>query len=427
MKSPMAAIENPLHRAAKSHGSQPRRLLLVSSHVVQYASPIFRKMAKDPRLDILVAYCSMQGAESGIDPGFGVEVTWDEPQLEGYNWVHPANRAMRPDVGHFFGLFNPGLWRVIRDGKFDAMYVSGYFYASAWIAIVAAKVHGVPILFTTDGHNLRTWSTQSAWKQRLKKFLVRRIFALGAVVLAGSSGTVEYVKSLGVPAEKILLLRNVVDNEWWKDRASRVNRDEVRAAWRIPKSASVVLFCAKLQPWKAPLDVLEAFAAANVPNSHLMFAGDGPLRAELEKRAIQLGLSDRMLILGFLNQSQLPAVYRAADLLVLPSLYEPFGLVVNEAMLCGCPAAVSDRVGAKYDLVKEGQTGYIFPSGDVGAMAAILRKCLSDPEITRRMGGAARARLETWSPVEYVDALVEAVERGARPVKEENFDGKGQS
>ena len=171
------------------------------------------------------------------------------------------------------------------------------------------------------------------------------------------------MKSLGVPKEKILLLRNVVDNEWWKRRASQVNRDDVRAAWAIPKSASVALFCAKLQPWKAPLDVLEAFAAANVPNSYLVFAGDGPLRAELEKRAIQLGLSDRMRILGFVNQSQLPAVYRAADLLVLPSLYEPFGLVVNEAMLCGCPAAVSDRVGAKYDLVKEGETGYVFPVG----------------------------------------------------------------
>jgi len=427
MKLSMAAIENSPDRTAKSNGSQARRLLLVSSHVVQYASPIFRKMARDPRLDILVAYCSMQGAESGIDPGFGVEVTWDEPQLEGYDWVHPANRAPRPDVGHFFGLFNPGLWRVIRDGKFDAMYVSGYFYASAWIAILAAKVHGVPILFTTDGHNLRTWSTQSDWKKSFKKFLVRRIFALGAVVLAGSSGTVEYVKSLGVPAQKILLLRNVVDNEWWKRRASQVNRDEVRAAWNIPKSASVALFCAKLQPWKAPLDALEAFAAANVPDSYLVFAGDGPLRTELEKRAIQLGLSDRIRILGFVNQSQLPSVYRAADLLVLPSLYEPFGLVVNEAMLCGCPAAVSDRVGAKYDLVKDGETGYVFPSGDVNAMTAILRQCLSDPEKTRRMGDAARARLETWSPAEYVDALVEAVERGARLLKNASFAGKGNS
>ncbi len=107
-----------------------------------------------------------------MDPGFGVEVTWDEPQLaEGYPWVHPPNRALHPGVDRFFGLFNPGLWNLIRQGKFDAMFVSGYFYASAWIAILACRWNGVPVIFTTDGHNLRTWATQSRWKQRFKKFL----------------------------------------------------------------------------------------------------------------------------------------------------------------------------------------------------------------------------------------------------------------
>src|SRR5580692_11087681 len=88
-----------------------RRLLLVCSHVVQYASPIFRKLAGDPRFDILVAYCSLQGAEAGFDPGFGVQVNWDEPQLDGYPWVCPPNRARHADVSRCFGLFNPGLWR----------------------------------------------------------------------------------------------------------------------------------------------------------------------------------------------------------------------------------------------------------------------------------------------------------------------------
>ena len=392
-----------------------RRLLLVCSHVVQYASPIFRKMAQDPRFEILVAYCSMQGAESGMDPGFGVEVTWDEPQLDGYRWTHPPNRAMRPGVDRFFGLFNPGLWGLIRKGGFDAMYVSGYFYASAWIAILACKWTGVPIIFTTDGHNLRTWSTQSRWKQRFKKFLVRRkIYSLGHVVLAGSSGTVEYLKSLGVPPDRILLSRNVVDNQWWMSRAMQVNRDSVRASWSIPASATVALFCAKLQPWKAPQDLLEAFAKASVPNSFLVFAGDGPLRTAIEGRARELGISDRVRILGFVNQSQLASIYRAADLFVLPSLYEPFGLVVNEAMLCGCPVAVSDRVGAKYDLVREGENGYVFPTGNVEALAAIYRDFLPDPEKRKRMGEAARQRMETWSPREYVDAMSEAVDRAAR-------------
>jgi glycosyltransferase involved in cell wall biosynthesis len=387
-----------------------RRLLVIGSHVVQYSSPIFEKLAQDPRLEILVAYCSMRGAEAHIDPEFGVEVAWDTPVLEGFPWVHVPNRSLRPGLGRFFGLFNPGLWELIRNGKFDAMLSTGYFYASAWVAILAARWHGVPILLATDGHNLRTWNARSAWKQRLKKILVRRIFALGEVILAGSSGSVEYLKSLGISSDRILLGRNVVDNNWWLKRAAEVEPGPARENWRIPASAPVVLFCAKLQPWKAPQDVLEAFARAHVPGSYLLFAGDGPLRKQLEERAHSLGISERVRFLGFVNQLQLPSVYRASNLLVLPSLYEPFGFVVSEAMLCGCPAAVSDCVGAKYDLVREGETGYVFPAGDIGALAAVLQDFFSDPDKRVRMGEAVRKRMQTWSPTEYVDALAKAVD-----------------
>src|SRR6266853_5929009 len=74
--------------AMKLLSGQARRLLVVASHVVQYSSPIFQKLAQDPRLEIVVAYCSMQGAQTGVDPGFGVQVSWDTPLLEGYPWVY---------------------------------------------------------------------------------------------------------------------------------------------------------------------------------------------------------------------------------------------------------------------------------------------------------------------------------------------------
>ena len=157
------------------------------------------------------------------------------------------------------------------------------------------------------------------------------------------------------------------------------------------------------------MDLLDAFARANIPNSYLVFAGDGPERSNLERRATELGLADRVRFLGFLNQSQLPPAYCAADLFVLPSLFEPFGLVVNEAMLCGLPVAVSDRVGARFDLVRPDENGYVFPAGDVEALAAILRQILPDPEKMARMGAAARRRMEAWSPREYVDGVVRAV------------------
>jgi len=385
------------------------RLLIVAPHVVQYSSPLFREIAQRTQLNILVAYCSMQGAESGVDPGFGVKVSWDTPLLEGYPWTNIPNRALRSGLGHFFGLFNPGLWTLIRDGHFDAVLICGYYFASAWIALAAAKCYGTPALFVSDSHSLQSWRAQSGWKVRIKKILLQRIFSLVDAVVVSSSGGIEYLKSLGFPEDRVVLAPSAVDNKWWTGQAAKVDRNAARAAWGIPAGSSVAFFCGKLQRWKGPLDLLEAFALANVPNSYLSFAGDGPERSNLERRAAELGLTDRVRFLGFLNQSQLPSAYCAADLFVLPSLFEPFGLVVNEAMLCGLPVAVSDRVGARFDLVRPDENGFVFPAGNVEALAAILRQILQDPERRAHMGAAARHRMETWSPREYADSFVRAV------------------
>ena len=406
--------QSGVHETRNSSPLARRRLLLVGSHVVQYSSPIFQKLAQDPRLEILVAYCSMQGAEACVDPEFGVEVAWDTPLFEGYPWVHVPNRALRPGLGRFFGLFNPGLWVLIRDGKFDAIFVSGYFYASAWLAILAAKWHGVGVIFSTDAYSLRSLKTRSSWMLWPKKFLVRGIFGLGKAVLGSSSGSVEYLKFLGIPESRIVLAPYTVDNAWWTARAAAVDRNEVRARWGIPPASRVVLFCAKLQPWKRPLDVLEAFANTNVNDAYLVYAGDGPLRRSIEARAVELGLFERIRMLGFVNQTQLPAVYGSSDLLVLPSEYDAFGLVVNEAMLCGCPVAVTEFVGAKFDLVRDGENGFVFPCGDVGALARIFHSYFLDQDSRTRMGGAARRRMETWSPREFVESIVKAVELAGR-------------
>ena len=141
-----------------------------------------------------------------------------------------------------------------------------------------------------------------------------------------------------------------------------MDRAAVRRAWNIPAEAPVALFCAKLQPWKRPQDPLLAFAKAKLPQAYLVYAGEGPLRPRLESQARDFGVADRVKFLGFVNQSGLPSVYKASDLMILPSEREPFGVVVNEAMLCGCPVAASDRVGAGYDLITPGQNGFIFKS-----------------------------------------------------------------
>jgi glycosyltransferase involved in cell wall biosynthesis len=393
------------------NASRKYRVLIVASHPVQYASPVFRAMAAHPRLEMQVAYCSLHGAEEAVDPEFGVRVAWDVPLLEGYPWVQVPNRASRPGPGRFFGLHNPGLWSLVREGKFDAVVIlTGYMYASFWIAAAAAKFSACPVLFGTDTHQLFPIDGKR-WKVPVKRFFWPMLFRLADTVIVPSSGGVALMRSLGIPGDRVVLTPYVVNNAWWIEQAARADREAVRRGWGVPASAQVVLFCAKLQPWKRPLDLLEAFAELETPDAYLVFAGDGPLRAKLEQRAGDLGIGARVRFPGFVNQTQVPGLYVASDVFVLPSEYEAFGVVVNEAMLCGCPVVVSDRVGARYDLIRDGVTGMVYPCGDASALAKVLRMLLSDSAQLRAMSEAARKRMDSWAPEDNINGLIVAVER----------------
>ena len=389
---------------------RPLRLLLVSTHPVQYATPIFRLLAKDPRLEIEVAYCSMQGAEPEIDPDFQVHVKWDIPLLDGYRWVRLPNRFGKPKLGSFFGLSNTAIWPLIRRGNFDGVLLyTGYVCATFWIAVVAAKVTGTAVLFGTDATSYQP-RDRKQWKVPIKKLLLPSIFRLADIVTMPSEAGRKFAAEMGVPEGRVVVTPFVVDNDWWKQRTAEVDRRAIRNEWGIPEDAPVAMFCAKLQPWKRPHDALRAFAAANVKNSYLVFAGDGALRQSLETEARTLGVTERVRFLGFVNQSGLAAVYRSSDLMILPSEYDPCPVVVCEAMLCGCPVALSDEIRGRLDLVRDGVTGFIYPCGNVEALAKVLSSTLGDAGKIRRLSCAAMARMETWSPRENVDAIVGALE-----------------
>lgn len=387
------------------------RLLIICSHPVQYASPLFRQMARNPRLQLEVAYCGLQGAQAGFDPDFGQDVKWDVPLLEGYSWTEVPNRAPNPGFDRFFGLINTRVWTMVRKGGYDAVIIhTGYRCATFWITMAASKLSGIPILFGTDAGSLRPRDGAS-WKESFKRYFWPLLFGLADQAIVPSSGSYTLMRSLGLPDDKITLTPFVVDNDWWMEHSALVDRDAVRALWRVPVDATVAVFCAKLQPWKRPLDLLRAFAKVQSDKLFLIFAGDGSLKSELESEAATLGVSDRVRMLGFVNQSQLPSVYTASDILVLPSDYEPFGLVVNEAMLCGCTAVVSDRVGAGPDLIQSGQNGFVFPYGDIDALAKVLSDIANNPARLSALRAAAILRMQTWSPREHTSALICALDR----------------
>ncbi len=393
---------------------QRYRVLILTTHVVQYASPTYRLLARDPRLDTLVAYCSMQGAEAGLDPEFGVQIQWDVPLLDGYRWVHVPNRSLRPRLGHFMGLWNPGLWKLVRKGSFDAVVIyTGYMCASFWLTVLAAKSMGVPVLISTDSTTLQS-RERKHWKEWLKPFIVRRVYSFVDVIMAASNAAKELAMQLGVPEKHIRVIRCGMDREAWVARSKKLDRATVRASWEIPAAARVVLYCAKLQPWKRPLDLLEAFAKANLPDTYLVFAGEGPQRGEIESRVRALGIAGRVRVLGFVNLSQLPGFYQAADLFVLPSAYDPCPLVVPEAMFSGLPVILSDAVLGRLEMIDVGKSGYLYPCGDIGSLVEILKKVFGDPQKLEELKEGVRRQMESWTAQEFLDCWVGALETALR-------------
>lgn len=385
------------------------RVLTIATHPVQYAAPVLRRMAGCQELDSQVAYCSLRGAEAGLDPEFETTVQWDVPLLDGYEWTQVPNRGS--EGNSFFGLRNPGLWSLIREGNFDAVlcYV-GYVRASFWIAYLAARSRGVPFLFGTDASSIEPRDGQR-WKHISKRLWWPVLFRLADQVLTASSAGYAMMRSLGIPEDRISMTMDTVDNDWWLTEAARADRAATRASWGTDENEKIIVFCGKLQAWKGPLELLHAFAEAAIPRSTLVFAGEGPLRAQIEEEARAIGLGERVRMLGFVNQSKLPAVYKASDLMVIPSRYEPFGLVVNEAMLCGCVVVASDKVGAIRDLIVPGQTGFVYSCGDANALAGVLRQAFADPVRLSSFREAALARMQGWSQATCVAALIDAIGR----------------
>ena len=187
--------------------------------------------------------------------------------------------------------------------------------------------------------------------------------------------------------------------------------------WCIPPKSTVLLFVGKFEEKKRPLDFLQALKKVlqmEIPKDsiHGLMVGDGPLRKLCEDFAKQNALP--VSFTGFLNQTEIPKAYVAADVLILPSDgRETWGIVVNEAMVCGVPAIVSDRVGCGPDLVRPHETGFIFPCGDTSSLAKAIYPMMTE-SLASSIGQSARTHVARYSVESAASAVVQAVQLVSR-------------
>jgi glycosyltransferase involved in cell wall biosynthesis len=225
------------------------------------------------------------------------------------------------------------------------------------------------------------------------------------------------MRSLGVPADRIFMGYDVVDNDHFRTGAERARSNESSERARLSLPDRFVLASGRFIPKKDFSTLLIAFALYReqaLRESHsawdLVILGDGEERESLEKMRAELDLGDHVHLPGFRGYEDLPSYYGLADVFIHPSQREQWGLVVNEAMATGLPVLVSDRCGCAEDLVMDGKTGYTFSPGDANLIAEQLKALWSDDALRMRLGRNAARRIAAFSP----DAFARGLEKACR-------------
>jgi glycosyltransferase involved in cell wall biosynthesis len=290
---------------------------------------------------------------------------------------------------------------LTRDRESTILHLAGWGHPVLLGALLMARSLRIPVAVesdTAEGRSDRSW--RHFWRHWVKKLLYPLLFRLPSRFLPGGTRQARYLGQYGVKQERMTIAQMTVDVCAIRRFCSQ-NREAARSAartrWGMAADERIVLYVGRLEASKGVQVLLSAFARAVAEESDLCLAiaGDGSLRAHVEATAAKPDC--RVTYLGRLSGDDVLRTYLAADLLVLPSLFEPWGLVINEAMACGLSVIVSDRVGCADDLVRPGETGLIVGAGRDIDLVSAIRQLARDEPARRHMGQAAERLISKWT------------------------------
>ena len=382
------------------------RLGVLATHPIQYHAPLYRELAQ--RLDLHVYFAHRQTAAGQADAGFGVAFEWDVDLLEGYNHSFLENRSSTPGTDTFTGCDTPTIKGIIARESFDAFLVTGWYTKSFWQAMTACWRTRTPLMIRGDS---QLGTPRSAVWGIAKEAVYRAFIPRFDRYLVVGERAREYYVHYGADPDRMDFVPHFVDNAFFRHHAEAAEwGTPLRAALGYPDDALVLLFVGKFISKKRPLAIVEAVKALRQRghDARALFVGSGELEGEVRAAAEAAAIPAHFA--GFQNQTEVPAYYAAADLLVLPSDGgETWGLVVNEAMACGTPAAVSVAAGCAPDLIVEGETGVTFPLDDPPALAHAVDAFV--PALgSERVAQALRSTVDTYSLETAADGVVQAVQ-----------------
>lgn len=343
------------------------KITFFTNATAPYRTLQIRELSKIEGIRIQVCYYEKKTRQWNIEAiGNGVEETWLDmiPPLDGrIHWKLQLHRGLR---------------KLVQES--DVVMSGSYYTVSDNVIVGLCRRYHKPFVLLMDGFEPhRIYEKESGWKFRQKKWVLKNTACIWG------NGTVcreYYTRRFDYPPEHIINQCLTVDVEkiaaHWKERERL--REKIRDRYGIPSKDRVVMYSGRFVKIKNVELLIRAVAALADKEAYtVLMAGDGERRAEYEKLAEELGV--KLCITGFIEkQEELFEVYFAADCLVLPSVYDPWGLVINEAMAAHLPVICTDYCGAGMDLVRDGFNGYVLRTLEPEELAKRIEECVCHRE-----------------------------------------------
>lgn len=288
------------------------------------------------------------------------------------------------------------IFREIREYNPDVVVLPGYFDIAYWFALFYSKIKGKKVitgLDSTEYDHKRIWL-----KEQIKKLFIKNTD--GAFCYGNASR--DYVKKLGMNEDHIFIRCQATDN----NTIETIYREFVAIRGDLKKKYNFnnynFIYVGRLSREKNLKTLINAFYNLKAKEEKakdwgLIIVGDGHQRDELQDLVNNLKLTD-VYFVGGKSWKEVPEYYALADVFILPSISEPWGLVVNEAMICGLPVIVSKRTGAYFDLVKEKINGFGFDPYNQRELEDIMLKFVREDVDIKTMGDASKEIIKEYTP-----------------------------
>jgi glycosyltransferase involved in cell wall biosynthesis len=351
--------------------------LLVFVEPTSYVIALVERLRADERAPISVIYLTRKMSQD-----------WDnqspDPVLDG----NPIRR-----------LFD--LVRFLSRHRARVLHLAGWGHPLLMCALIVGRLLGKRVFVESDTHQN---SRKGLVVRVLKKLMYPLIFRLPTCFLPAGTQQAAYLRSFGVPSRRIRVAGMTVDVAGIRHAVGQINRSETRAARGWQFDDFVVTYVGRLEPIKGIADLLAAFDRLKTaePRTRLQIVGDGSLMARLQT---DISADDRIQLRGRLSSNALWAGYAAADCIVVPSHWEPWGLVVNEAMAAGIPVVAASSLGCSADLIDHKRTALAFKTGDIDALTCAIAWIARHPQEAQCLVASAGHLMDRWSLEDESDAI----------------------